>query len=414
MPLPHQPRENARLEFTYLDGLRGLAAFAVVFHHTYLFTGLTDAAKTDMPWMRPIIGWGYLGVPLFIVLSGYVLMLPVMTRSDGYRVPGGFWKFIWRRARRILPPYWAALVLFALVVLFVPVMHNPHGTQWDTKLPMGWGAFLTHLFLVHDFFPTYIGKINGPMWSVAIEWQIYFLMALLILPMWRLLGGWVTTTVLVAAGLWMGVENRYASMHPWFVGLFAIGMLAAAITVRARDAHLEGRLRFLAPRWTGWVTGALVVAATAAMVLMFASRRLYFQQQTWPSEISIGVLSGIVLTWLGVAAVTGHHTWLSRFLAWRPFVLAGLVSYSVYLFHSPLLALGNLLLLPLGLSTKWQFLVMVVVVVPVTIALCVGFWWLVERNFLNQRQRHAAAEVASREPIPTVETVQPASGSAVR
>jgi peptidoglycan/LPS O-acetylase OafA/YrhL len=403
-PADAAPRAGGRLEFPYLDGLRGLAALAVVFYHAYLFTGTTGTGPTELPWLRPFIGWGYLGVPLFIVLSGYVLMLPVVTRFDRYRLPGGFWKFIWRRARRIIPPYWASLVVFALIILFVPVMGQPGGTQWDTKLPMGWGTFLTHFFLVHDFFPQYIGKINGPMWTVAVEWQIYFLMPLLILPLWKVFGGWATASSLVLIGMWMGAESRYSWMHPWFVGLFAVGMLAAELTVKARDEHLSGKLntsKLGGPRWQG---GVFVAAMAVGMVLVFFRNRDYWQHQTWPSEVVLGLFAGILLTWMGRRAVTGQHTWLARFFAWKPFVLLGLVSYSVYLFHSPLLGLGNLLLLPMGLYPKWQFLLMVFVVVPVVLAVCVGFWWLVERNFLNRRQKHATREVSSRGRLPDVET----------
>ncbi|PZF58983.1 acyltransferase [Curtobacterium sp. MCSS17_008] len=388
---------TGRLEFPYLDGLRGLSALAVVFYHAYLFTGTTGTGPTELPWLRPVIGWGYLGVPVFIVLSGYVLMLPVLTRFDGYRIPGGIWGFIKRRARRIIPPYWVALVLFAVLILVVPVLGQPGGTQWDTKLPMGWGTFLTHVFLVHDFFPQYIGKIDGPMWSVAVEWQIYFLMPFLILPLWRLVGGWATTSGLLLIGVWMGSESRYSWVHPWFVGLFAVGMLAAELTVAARDRQ-DG----LRGRSTRGPSGWFVLVLLAGVLVLFFTHRDYYQHQTWPSEVVAGVFVGVLLTWLGTRAVVGRHTWLARFLGWRPFVLAGLVSYSVYLVHSPLLGLGNLLLLPLDLYPKWQFLAMVLGVVPVVLALCVLFWWLVERRFLNRRQQHAAAAGRRGRPEPEV------------
>jgi peptidoglycan/LPS O-acetylase OafA/YrhL len=58
----------------------------------------------------------------------------------------------------------------------------------------------------------------------------------------------------------------------------------------------------------------------------------------------------------------------------------------------------------MGLYPKWQFLMMVFVVIPITLAICVGMWWLVERNFLNRRQKHATREVSSRGRLPEVET----------
>src|SRR3954471_7356241 len=103
---------RTRPEFPYLDGLRGGAAMTVVAYHAFLYTGHTGDAKAAMPYWDLIIGFGYVGVAVFIVLSGYVLMLPVAT-TPNLRFRGGSWQFVKRRAKRILPPYYTAL-FFAL------------------------------------------------------------------------------------------------------------------------------------------------------------------------------------------------------------------------------------------------------------------------------------------------------------
>jgi len=73
----------------------------VVLYHAFLFTGRTGDAYANMPGLGRVLGYGYLGVPIFIVLSGYVLMLPVLSQ-EGLRLPKGFASYIGRRARRIL------------------------------------------------------------------------------------------------------------------------------------------------------------------------------------------------------------------------------------------------------------------------------------------------------------------------
>src|SRR4051794_40542870 len=104
-PTDIEPVRPPSLQLNFLDGLRGLSALYVAAYHAFLFTGHAGDAEKHLP----VIGWfllyGYLGVPVFIVLSGFVLMLPVVSRGRGLELPGGARKFIRRRARRILPPY---------------------------------------------------------------------------------------------------------------------------------------------------------------------------------------------------------------------------------------------------------------------------------------------------------------------
>jgi peptidoglycan/LPS O-acetylase OafA/YrhL len=83
-------------------------------------------------------------------------------------------------------------------------------------------------------------------------------------------------------------------------------------------------------------------------------------------------------------------------------VQAGLVSYSVFLVHSPLLALGNLLLLPFGLPTPTQFGLMLFLVAPAVVAVCVVFAMVIERPFMNSHQRALLGELFGRRAVPGV------------
>lgn len=165
----------------YLDSLRGLAALYVVLHHAYM-----EVVGARVPVFLPIgvrvgtfwLGWGQTAVDVFIVLSWYCLMLPV-ARSDG-ALQSGFWGYMGRRARRILPPYYAALILTLLVIHFVPGMNTAHGLRWDMALPTLKASVVgVHLLLIHTLRPWWAYAIDPPMWSVAVEWQIYFLLLLL-------------------------------------------------------------------------------------------------------------------------------------------------------------------------------------------------------------------------------------------
>jgi peptidoglycan/LPS O-acetylase OafA/YrhL len=89
-----------RLRLHYLDGLRGLASLYVVSVHINRYMG------EQVPQVLQLVGktlrYGFFAVGVFIVLSGYVLMLPT-ARSQSSYFSGGLWNYILRRSRRILP-----------------------------------------------------------------------------------------------------------------------------------------------------------------------------------------------------------------------------------------------------------------------------------------------------------------------
>lgn len=352
----------------YLDGARGLSALAVAVYHATLFTGTTGTMERDYPSVFRFLMHGDLGVTVFIVLSGYVLMLPV-ARAGGLWFPQGIGTFARRRSRRILPPYLAALGLSLALIALVPVMGRPAGTAWDNKLPVTWDAVLAHLVLVQDLSRDWVIRINGPMWSVAVEWHIYLAMAVLLLPCWRLLGGPATvllaTAGTTAAGL-TGLSGPFP--HPWFLGSFAMGMLAAELTVRGTRT----------PRLLAW--GPTV----AVLALLLLAPWWADAHGTWTELL----LSVAVAAWLPRASRAPDAPGC-RALRAGPVRELGLMSYSVYLIHSPLLALANLLTLSWDVPTSVRWLGMVLVALPLAIGVAWVFHRLVERRFLTAHQRVA-------------------------
>lgn len=367
------PANSGRSELAFLDGIRGSAALSVVILHAFLFTGATGEAKTAFPMLGHLVGLGYLGVPVFIVLSGYVLMLPVIRHHD-FRMARGTKSFLMRRAKRILPPYFAALAITLVLIRSIPVMQQPSGTQWDTKIPVTTADVVSHLFLVHDFSADWIGKINGPLWSVAIEWHIYFLMPFVLLPLWRRVHPLVIVAVLATVSLGLASVGVVAWLHPWFVPLFAVGMAAAEYSTRRGRIHAR----------TGLVVASVLLVAPP--VLAIVTRQSV--ASAWVTEVMAGVVIGTFLAWAGRRAVMGRPTKAARFFEIRPLARLGLISYSLYLLHSPLLGLGNLLFLPWGLSISAQLAMMYLVVTPLAVLICWLFFRLVEAHFLNSHQRN--------------------------
>ena len=161
----------------FLDGMRGAAALYVVLFHL-----ATVLPRQELPFWayaatEPFTQ-GHIAVGIFIVLSGYLLMLPA-TRSDTFALRGGLKTFFARRGRRILPPYYAALLLSIPPEWFKLHFHGE---------TISIGSVVSHLFMVHNLRSDWVTTINGPLWSVAVECQIYIIFALLLLPLCRRFG----------------------------------------------------------------------------------------------------------------------------------------------------------------------------------------------------------------------------------
>ncbi|MBF4572933.1 acyltransferase [Herbiconiux sp. VKM Ac-1786] len=365
-----------RPKFEFADGLRAIAALSVATLHATTFTGHLGDADEQLPVIARLAELGNYAVPVFITLSGYVLMLPV-ARTANFELRGGFWKYIWRRAKRILPPYYAAIALFLLLIALAPALQSGHDTAWGNKVPITLEGIVSHILLVHIWNPDWVYQIDGPAWSVATEWHIYFLMPLLLLPLCR----WFNPWVMLGAALALGPVLTFSlpgigSDNYWMIGLFALGMIAALATVRGTR---------LPRRWIGVAAIAIAVLAAAWMLVSPPSSR----PAQMVSDTVAGVAVALGLLALGRAAMEDRPSLSRKVLEWRPLVGLGLFSYSIYLIHSPILALANILLLPLQLPTIVNWLLLMFGALPVAIAAAYGFFLLVERHFITSHQKRA-------------------------
>ena len=317
---PRTPVAEGQLRLPYLDGLRALAsAYVVVFHALPGFS----APHLVGPWrlLKRAFAYGHEAVAIFIVLSGYCLMLPVV-RKDPQRLTVALGSFVHRRARRILPPYFAAVALSLALLAAVPALRTPGtGTIWDDSLPgLDVGAIGSHLLLVHNWFPEYAYQINGPLWSVASEWQIYFCFPLLLLPLWRRLGmpGALAGAAVLGYALLAFAPTAAGVAIPWYLLLFCFGMAAASVAFSSRE--LEIRLRTRAP-WR-LINGALwltfVVVSNLAADVWFSLKAL--------ADPLVGLATATLLVQLTGESLAGRRGRLLTLLESRPLVGLGHIS----------------------------------------------------------------------------------------
>ncbi|HET9953863.1 MAG TPA: acyltransferase [Polyangiaceae bacterium] len=178
--------EYARSRFYELDLLRFLAALAVLIFH-YAFRGFAADHLTQLPypWLAQAAKYGHLGVNLFFLISGFVIL---MTASHGSKR-----HFLVSRFVRLYPAFWICCTLTFLVTTFAP----------HFKYVPTWGEYVENLTLFSGFFG--IPSVDGAYWSLFVEMKFYVLIFLVLAfgqlrRIKQLLGFWLLATV--AATLW--------------------------------------------------------------------------------------------------------------------------------------------------------------------------------------------------------------------
>ena len=371
-------KDAIRLE--YLDGLRAVAALYVVLFHAGV--GFLDTHRPLVGFARNLqraLSFGHDAVAVFIVLSGYCLMLPV-ARAEG-QLTRGVGDFVARRAWRILPPYFAALFGSLLTIKLAPVLQTPTKTIWaDTFPAFEFGPIASHVLLIHNLFPGWAQCINGPLWSVATEWQIYFFFPLLLLPVWRRFG--VATTLLSAfalgGGLTFVAPAAARTANSWYLGLFGLGMCAAGIDFSARPT--ERWLREHVP-WRWLNLGTLAAVACGVTVLI----KYWFRVMPY-SDALVGAATATGLLYLTPHALRPaeqRRPLVLRLLSSGPLVSVGRFSYSLYLTHLPIVALCYFALRRLELSPNAEMLGLLLLSLPLSLLVSYAFFWVFERRFVG-------------------------------
>lgn len=334
-PAEQSVRGNAaaRDHLRFLDGIRGMAALYVVAGHA-VFCSSDNFSRAVLKGISyPALKWlayGQFAVAIFIVLSGYCLMLPVSKSADR-TLRGGAKAYFLRRARRILPPYYAALILTLLLLWSQPAL--PSNQLLST------GAVVSHFVMLHLLQPEWNHAINSPMWSVATEWWIYFALPWLLLPMWKRVGsvGMIVAAAVVAAIPALWVRDNFEWARPWYLVLFAMGAAAADL----EHGKTRGRSALIITK------AGLAVAALATVALAFCfgcKSRLgnwYFPViDTVQGTIAVGFIMWIASD-KNKAVLPRAQNAAKYFFESRPIHFLGTISYSLYLIHYPMLELFN-------------------------------------------------------------------------
>ena len=352
------------MRLAFLDGVRAVAAWFVVLHHIWIesFPGFPENSG---PWVVGWLRWGHLAVAVFIVLSGFSLILGPARNGD--RPLGGNAVFFRRRTRRIVPPYWVALGISIIVILVYTGSRTGEMVNFRTVLVYG--------LLLQDVVgaPT----PNGAFWSIAVEYHVYFLFPLMLLIVRRrndvemvlLTTVGVVALYLLGTGVG-GLFEKFLHLTPQFIALFAMGVLAGR-----RLVH-----RPVVTDRTRRVVSVIAVSAMvgSAVVLAFGDPATLVRELFWV-DLAFGAVVALACYAMGVGLLRP----LSSLFASRVLVVAGMFSYSTYLIHYPVMSVvKQSLALPLGGTQLEEYLILLGVGVPLIALASYVFFRLFERPFL--------------------------------
>jgi len=327
-----------------IDGLRGIAVLWVALFH---FTVLRPADATTQALLQApggaLAAHGYLGVDLFFLVSGFLLAMPWFSHEAAGLARPSPARFYARRFWRIVPAYYVQLVVLFGVVL--PLLHG--ATFWRSDLWVYLYNLVAHALFLHNTTPLSSGsmQVNGALWTLAVEAQFYAILPLAmplvvraprlacagcmaIAVAWRI-AAQVDLAPLVSLEMQMGrpwgwpepvVRYLLAHQLPSYLGHFALGILLGR-------AWLAGGLARV-PAFTLDVAAA---CAIVALDLFLAAGRSVVGELAW----AVPMLAVAV----PLAAAARAGTWTSRLLSRGPLAFVGRVSYSMYLYHLPLLLL---------------------------------------------------------------------------
>jgi peptidoglycan/LPS O-acetylase OafA/YrhL len=362
-----------RTEYAGLNGARAVAAYLVVLTHAGFESGLSLG---NSPW-APFLARANFGVTIFFLLSGFLLSRRFliddgMLSGSGLR---GFWR---RRAVRILPAYWLAII-GTLALLSV---RHTSAAHW---------AF--YLLLIHPYIHMPIDPTLSQMWTLAVEISFYALLPLLFWVSRRFgtsrrsqsTGLIVAMAVISLAGTLLvhslaGNGSHALLWMPLYLDWFGLGIGLAALSVFHADPapwHVVP-LRWAQSTATCWAVGVVILWLAT---LPLAGPRSLVASTTWEWTLRHYLFAASAF-FLLLPLVVGAETWPDVLLGNRVMRWLGEVSYGVYLWH-----LGLLLALQrwLGYQPLTGHFVTLFVLASVAATLVAAVsWHLVERPLLRR------------------------------
>jgi peptidoglycan/LPS O-acetylase OafA/YrhL len=359
-----------------IEGLRGIVVSAAVAYHLVrlLLAGTGSWGEHAPSWLW-WAGTTRFAVDAFFVLAGvFVTTSWWGCRRQGPTLVAACREFGARRARRILPAFWAAAAAFG-----IPAFVAGRIGLVDLGL-----LATTQQYLRREL----PALVDLPLWSLTTEVQFYLLLPALAVLARRLGGVPLLLGSLVLSTVWVGLPHRAglaAGLLPGRLSQFVAGMVVAELVQRVRAGERPWAVRAVTTRGV-----ALGLVAVLVGLGTFHGATFQRGEDTW-LEHGLHPVVGVVLAAIVLRMLTGSPV---PALEGRGLRFLGLISYSLFLWHYPILQYGlEWLDLAAGTSRPVPAVLLgVTAVVAVALVVSVLSYAVVEHRFANRRPRRTVPE----------------------
>jgi peptidoglycan/LPS O-acetylase OafA/YrhL len=299
--------------YAFADGLRGLAALWVVFYHLFHGDHVTQLSKYIGHSLSAIIfEYGNLGVPIFFVLSGFVMAVTTNKKIMGASQSA---KFMLRRFMRLSPPYYFGIIV-TLILLYVKARFiEPTLSFPDMK------AIVAHVFYLQGFLG--INQINVVYWTLCYEIQFYLVFSVVIY--------WASRFKQDSP------SNFFMLVFTTMPGLLWLGLVSESNPLQFYVSHhlifINYWYAFSAGAIVGWSTTRQHIVNFEKYLMIFYIATIAIGYIKWDA---FAVTAGLTAMVLHLALYKNKmNTWLN----FKPLQTLGVISYSLYLIHNNVLGI---------------------------------------------------------------------------
>lgn len=313
-----------------LDLLRFFAAlFVLLFHYTFRGYTADHLSPVGFPLFAPVFKYGYLGVDLFFIISGFVILMSAENATVN--------QFFASRISRLYPAYWVAVTISSLAVILI------HGHPFEVT----WGQYFINLTMLNEFIG--VESVDGAYWSLAIELKFYFLIAVVLVfskisHIYPLLITWLAISIAV-----LFIPTQYAIVSSAIKTIFITNW---------SSYFIAGMLFYLIRRDSASPLPIALLIASLVLSIYNSSIRMDGYRTHFATAYSVWVLIALVICFYALVFLL--TTEKLDFLSNKVFLQLGVLTYPLYLIHQ---LVGYILFYRFAQYNKYLVLILIIFIV---------------------------------------------------
>ena len=314
--------------FFLIDFLKVFAALVIILHHLSSYGQIAEDARAFLPTiMGFLFDYGRFAVQIFLVMAGYLATQSLVRYANTKFSGQQLLRLIFNRYLRLFSPYLVALT-FTICCAWIARFWVSDEFVGETETL---GQFVAHLFFLQGILG--LDSISAGAWYVAIDWQLYSVLAILLLSFSSYQTMiWLLSIVAVSSLLYFNRSSQYESYFIYFLGSYTLGILAYL----AKN-YSDQKIRVLA-KFLLMAIGVLILISSA--------------QEIWPRNILAWIAALFLFIWGNSPYPSSEQGGKSlQQTIYQAIAWGSQRSYSAFLIHFAFILLANTIYIAWGLHT---------------------------------------------------------------